>query len=56
MVSTFGGTNFCDKSEKALRIDFCGFKFCDSNPIQGCGTAQTLMLAITENSWLHCHA
>ena len=35
----FVGANFRGKSEKALRINFCGFKFCDSNPVQGRGTA-----------------
>ena len=24
------GANFCEKSEKALKINFHGFKFCDS--------------------------
>ena len=33
----------CGKSEKALKINFCGFKICDSNPIQGRGAAQTMM-------------
>ncbi len=28
----FGGSNFCGKSEKTLRFNFCGIKFCDSNP------------------------
>ena len=36
----FGGANFHGKSEKALRINFRGFKFWDSNPVQGRGTAQ----------------
>ena len=35
-----GGANFRGKSQKALRINFCGFKFHDSKPVQGCGTAQ----------------
>ena len=34
----FRGANFCGKSEKALRIKFHGFKFRDSNPVQGRGT------------------
>ena len=38
-----GGANFRGKSEKALRIDFRGFKFRDSNPVQGRGTAQIMM-------------
>ena len=28
----FGGANFRGKLEKDLRINFCGFKFRDSNP------------------------
>jgi hypothetical protein len=38
----FGGANFCGKSEKALRINFSGFKlnFRDSSPVRGCGAAQ----------------
>ena len=35
--------NFRGKSEKALRITFRGFKFRDSNPVQGRGTAQMMM-------------
>ena len=35
-----GGANF---RGKALRINFRGFKFRDSNPVQGRGTAQTMM-------------
>ena len=35
----FVGANFRGKSDKALRINFRGFKFCDSNPVQGRGTA-----------------
>ena len=35
--------NFRGKSEKALRIKFCGFKFCDSNPVQGHDAALTMM-------------
>jgi hypothetical protein len=32
MVGNFrGGANFCGKSEKALRINFYGFKFRDSS-------------------------
>ncbi len=30
-------------SEKALRISFRGFKFRDSNLVQGCGAAQMMM-------------
>ena len=37
-----GGANF-RKSEKALRINSQGFKFSDSNPVQGRGTAQTVI-------------
>ena len=39
----FGGANFCGKSEKVLRINFHDFKFHDSNPVQGHGTAQMTM-------------
>ena len=39
----FGGPNFCGKSEKALRINFRGFKFHVSNPVQGHGTVLTMM-------------
>jgi hypothetical protein len=39
----FGGANFREKSEKALRINFRGFKFRDINPVQGRGAAQTMM-------------
>ena len=39
----FGGTNFCGKSEKAIIINFSGFKFSDSNPVQGRGTVQMMM-------------
>ncbi len=31
----FGGAKFRGKSEKALRTNFRGFKFHDSNPVQG---------------------
>ena len=37
----FGGANFCGKLEMVLRLNFHGFKFHDSNPIQG--RAQTMM-------------
>ena len=30
----FRGANFCEKSEKPLLINFCGFKFRESNPGQ----------------------
>jgi hypothetical protein len=36
----FGGANFYGESEKALRINFRGFKFRDSSLVQGCGAAQ----------------
>ena len=39
----FRGANFRGKSEKALRINFRGFKFRDSNPIQGHVATQTMM-------------
>ena len=29
------GANFCGKSEKALKIDFHGYKFRDSNQSRG---------------------
>ena len=29
------GANFCGKSEKALKINFCGLKFGDSNHSRG---------------------
>ena len=36
MAGNFGGANFCGKSEKALRINFRGFKFHgDSNQSRG---------------------
>ena len=31
----FVGANFCGKSEKALKVNFCGFKFHDSNQSRG---------------------
>ena len=31
----FVGSNFCGKSEKALKINFRGFKFRDSNQSRG---------------------
>ena len=31
----FVGSNFRGKSEKALKINFRGFKFCDSNQSRG---------------------
>ena len=31
---TFRGVYFREKAEKAPRIDFCSFKFCDSKPSQ----------------------
>jgi hypothetical protein len=42
------GINFRGKSEKALRINFRGFKFYDSSLIQEtqCGTVQTIMSSI----------
>ena len=38
----FRGDNFRGKSEEALRINFRGFKFRDSNPVQGRGAEQTM--------------
>ena len=39
----FGGANFRGKLEEALKINFHDFKFCDTNLVQGGGTAQTMM-------------
>ncbi len=38
-----GGAKFRGKLEKALRINFRGVKFRDSNPVQGCGAAHKIM-------------
>jgi hypothetical protein len=46
----FGGANFRGKSEKALRINFRGFKFRDSNPVQWRGAAQTISYIIDRRS------
>ncbi|MCG8626129.1 MAG: hypothetical protein MJE68_29540 [Proteobacteria bacterium] len=45
MAGIFGGVNFRGKLEKDLRINFCGFKFRDSNPNPRArhGTALTMM-------------
>ncbi len=41
----FGGAKFREKSEKALRINFRGFKFRDSNPVLGRGAVHALSRA-----------
>ena len=49
----YGGCSFCGKSEKALKINFCGFKFLDSIDYIGEGSIQSMVTATSIGVW-HC--
>ena len=53
MVGNFCGCSFYGKSEKALKINFCGFKFLDSIDYIGEGNIQSMVTATSIGVW-HC--